>query len=165
MQDYEQELKQLAPFADIMDNISKHQELEHANKEFIDHLKQTQCKTKSIIEYKNLNIAIFDTTLFICHQSIQENYKISLKLLNEFKSIISPLINPICRESLVRFYWENPDDKTGILLKISKRKVYDDKPTAKKMLDDNTIKGCELCSKILLCFNGELNSAINARID
>jgi hypothetical protein len=148
-----------------MDNISKQQELQHADQDFIEHLKQTQCKTKSIIEYKNLNIAIFDTTLFICFPSIKENYPIALRLLSAFKHSISPLITPSCREALVRYFWEHPDDPSDILQKIAQRNVFEDKTAGKKSLDENMAKGCELCSKILLCFNGELNSAINARID
>lgn len=42
MQEFETELTSLAPFADIMDNISKQHEIEHVDSEYIDYLKQTQ---------------------------------------------------------------------------------------------------------------------------
>lgn len=163
MQEYESEIKQLAPWADIMDNISKQTELEHAEREFIEHLKQTQCKTKSMIEYKNLNIAIFDQTMFICYSGIKEYYPLALKLLVKFKNNLSDIINQECRYALVRYQWENPENDKGIniLERIAKRQVSDNKIK----VEENIVKAIELCSKILQSFNGELNVAVNARID
>ena len=147
MQEYESEIKQLAPWADIMDNISKQVELEHAEREFIEHLKQTQCKTKSMIEYKNLNIAIFDQTMFICYSGIKEYYPLALKLLVNFKNNLSDIINQECRYALVRYQWENPENDKGIsvLERIAKRQSFDNKIK----IEDNIIKTVELCSKIL----------------
>ena len=165
MQEYESEIKQLAPWADIMDNISKQTELEHAEKDFIEHLKQTQCKTKSMIEYKNLNIAIFDQVLYICYPSIKEYYPVALRILVSFKNDIASIINNECRNALVKYHWEDPstNEAINILDKITKRKVIEN--NTKVHFEENVIKAVELCTKILLSFNGELNLAVNARID
>lgn len=41
MQKYDSELSALAPWVDIMDNIHKNDEIEHADKEFLVDMKQT----------------------------------------------------------------------------------------------------------------------------
>ena len=80
MQEFEQELTHIAPFADIMDNICQHEEFEHVDKEFIENLKLKEAKTKSFIEYKNLNVAIVEKCLFFCLPCLDVYYPVSLKL-------------------------------------------------------------------------------------
>jgi len=136
----------------------------------------------------NLNIAILETTLYILSTSIKENFPLALSVLINFKDRVSPMINNDYREALVCYFWEDEKfDELKVLDKMYKRKAPIDKENKKygqlgqskqgsnqkeeeisksnHKHDDNILKGIELCSKILLCFNGEMNICINARID
>jgi len=182
-------------FSDVFDNLSDFQELDIVPKQLIQEMKEDKTKICTIIEYASSNIAVVDNSLLICNESIEKYYKTCMDILIDFREKISgteimlkkgitrsnlrnmklkPIIDDKFRTLFVEDFGTNgiwsekskeAEKPIDVIKRLHKGEGYDKKLYADYGLSPMYLKIVELASKILLCFNGELNMAFNVRID
>lgn len=146
-----------------MENLSQLKEIDIVPKEFVDFLKEDKQKVNNLIEYSTGLVAIMDGTLLVFFESIEKYYKKCVALLAQFRDAIMPHIPQSLRDEITNY----KSLKYQALGKIAE--VADKKSNLfgfESPLElHNEIQTADLSSKILLCFNGELTSPYNTRID
>jgi hypothetical protein len=153
----------LLEFADVMENLSSLKEIDIVPKEFVDFMKEDKTKVHNLVEYSTGLVAIMDGALLVFFESIEKYYKKCVAVLAQFRDSTMPHVSQEWRDQLT-------DYKTlkGPLLKkigethLSPSHLYG----FESLLDlKSETQIADLSSKILLCFNGELTSSYNTRID
>jgi hypothetical protein len=182
-------------FSDIFDNLTDFKELDIVPKSLIEEMKRDKTKICTIIEYSSSEVAVVDNTLLICHESIEKYYQTCMDILTEFQQRIngvtelinkgmapevanqmkaSPVINLNFRTKIVNNFglnglwadsFDSEESAVELIKMVHSEKGYDEQRYKQYDLSSFYLKTVELASKLLLCFNGELNMAYNTRID
>lgn len=162
----------LLEFADVMENLHTLQEIDIVPQQFVAYMKEEKKNLhSSLVEYTSSLVAVVDgKTLLVYFESVQKFYPTCIAILQHFREKVSHCIPQEARDKLTAYRGL----KTACLLpREEQTKTHPGQGLCGIKLPEAllTTEGrkylylVDIASRILLCYNGELNMNFNIRID
>lgn len=147
------ESRDLLAFSDVMEGLHNIDELDLVPKEFVDYMKQDHKKSQTVIEYSKGLVCVIEKSLLVYYESMAKYYELGFNTLKAFFDL--GLANAKHRVALVTY----AGNKAHVLDKctVSFKESSKERREGLHLVD--------ITSRLMMCYNGELNMAFNARVD